>query len=75
MSKHDSPNPANSSTDISRRKFIKSAASGGAAIAVSSSMAVEALPVNKKVSSPSKDRFDDILRLSGSEFGDIRKTN
>lgn len=74
MSKHDNDLPVISSTEISRRKFLKSAAGGSAILAATSTLPVQAIGKESTGTSRTNNPYDEVLRRYGSEFGDIRES-
>jgi len=75
MSKHDHDLPVISSIEISRRKFLKSAASGSAVLAAASTLPVQAIAKESTTGTLRKNNpYEDVLRRYGSEFGDIRES-
>jgi secreted PhoX family phosphatase len=74
MSKHKDPFPLSSSNELSRRKFLKSAASGSAIMAAAVTLPAQGTPKVNKDSSKTNNPFEEVLRLYGSEFGDIRES-
>lgn len=74
MSKLDHDFPVISSTEISRRTFLKSAAGGSAALAAASTLPIEAIGRESTGTSRTNTPYDEVLRRYGSELGDIRES-
>lgn len=72
MNKHPDEKPV---IEISRRKFLSSAAGGSAILASAATIPIEALTLEKLDKPKTKDPFEEILHRCGSEFGDIRKSS
>ncbi len=74
MSKQKSHASDISSAEISRRIFLKSAASGSAVLAATAiSLSAQGSATANQVAVDTNNPFDDVLRRYGSEFGDLRE--
>ena len=75
MKKQFDINPNEVTSDISRRKFLKSAASGGATLVVASGISLESAATEKPAKPKTNSPFKEVLARCGSEFGDVRECN
>ncbi len=72
MRKHTENEPEQDTDEISRRQFLRSAASGGVALAVATALPSDSIAGENKTGSKTKHPYEEILSRCGSEFGDIR---
>ena len=62
-------------SDISRRKFLKSAAGGSATLVIASGISLESAATENPANPDTNSPFEEVLSRCGSEFGDVRECN
>jgi peptide subunit release factor 1 (eRF1) len=75
MKKQSESIPDNVTTEISRRKFLKSTASGGAALVVANTISLDSVAAESTEIPEPNSPFEEVLSRCGSEFGDVRECN